>query len=234
MRTPTPATRTVEVHERSGAVTVKEIASYATLRDQAHGLGLARVRTSIVQLPNEENGQTAILKAEIETQTGLFEAHGDASPLNVDPDLVPHLIRVAETRAKARALRDAVNSGVVSFEELDGVRPEPQSRPGSGAPSTRRAPARSNGAPAQRATPARASSGGSDGPITDAQRRYLFRLVAARGHTGKAAEDYLFAEFDVQDPAQLSCSQASALIEQLLHAPAPAQGGGNGATQTQR
>ena len=49
-----------------------------------------------------------------------FEGIGDASPENVPPHILPHLNRMAETRAKARALRDAVKIGVVSFEELDG------------------------------------------------------------------------------------------------------------------
>src|SRR5882762_4130811 len=126
--------RTVEVHDRAGNVVgSKEVILYAGLLSQAHEDGLARVRTSILQIPTEENGRLAIIKAEVETSKGLFEAIGDACPENVDEFLAPHLIRVAETRAKARALRDAVNVGVVSFEELDGASLDRASSPGSGA-----------------------------------------------------------------------------------------------------
>src|SRR5438128_1866291 len=143
--------RTVEVHDRSGNVVgSKEVVTYQGLLQKAHEEGLSRLRTSLVQIPTEDNGRTAIAKAEVETGKGLFEALGDACPENVDEFLVPHLIRVAETRAKARALRDAVNVGVVSFEELDGARPTPGfSDPGSGAVSTptRRPEARRSSAP---------------------------------------------------------------------------------------
>ena len=107
--------RTVDVHDRVGNVVgSKDVVLYAGLLSQAHEEGLLKVCTSILQIPTEENGRLAIVKAEVQTAKGLFEAVGDACPENVDEFLAPHLIRVAETRAKARALRDAVNVGVVS------------------------------------------------------------------------------------------------------------------------
>jgi hypothetical protein len=56
--------------------------------------------------------------AEVETSKGTFTGIGDASPSNVTRMIAPHLIRMAETRSKARALRDAVNVGVTALEEL--------------------------------------------------------------------------------------------------------------------
>lgn len=71
--------RTVEVHDRLGNVVgSKEVVLYAGLLSQAHEEGLMRVRTSILQIPTEENSRLAIVKAEVETSKGLFEAIGDA------------------------------------------------------------------------------------------------------------------------------------------------------------
>src|ERR1043166_2842962 len=121
MKAESPLVRTIELKDRNGRVVcTKEVVTYQGLLSKAHDEGLKAVRTSLVQTPSEENGRVAIAKAEIETGKGLFEGLGDASPANVNPFIVPPLIRMAETRAKARALRDAVNIGVASFEELDG------------------------------------------------------------------------------------------------------------------
>jgi len=91
---------------------------YAGLLDLAHSQGLRAIRTRLIQVPNEENGQTAIVHAEVETDRGTFSGIGDASPANVSRAMLTCTIRLAETRAKARALRDAVNVGVVAFEEI--------------------------------------------------------------------------------------------------------------------
>ena len=47
-----------------------------------------------------------------------FTGIGDAAPNNVAPAMQTCLIRMAETRAKARALRDGVNVGTAALEEL--------------------------------------------------------------------------------------------------------------------
>jgi hypothetical protein len=227
--------RTVEVHDRAGNVVgSKDVVLYAGLLSQAHEEGLARVRTSILQIPTEENGRLAIIKAEVETSKGLFEAIGDACPENVDPFLAPHLIRVAETRAKARALRDAVNVGVVSFEELDGASlPPTSSDPGSGAtPAASRSPRHSgNGVAGSKPRPAasrtrttapsppRAGSGAE--PMSEAQRRYLFRILAGQGYQREAAEERLKDIFKVGSLSEITKVAATKMIDQLLN-PAPA------------
>ena len=91
---------------------------YAGLLDLAHSQGLRAIRTRLLQIPGEENGQTAIVQAEVDTDRGTFSGIGDASPANVTRAMLTCTIRLAETRAKARALRDAVNVGVTAFEEL--------------------------------------------------------------------------------------------------------------------
>jgi hypothetical protein len=103
---------------------------YAGLLDLAHQSGLKTIRTELLSVPSAENGQTAICMAtatlEKEGRELTFTGIGDASPRNVAKGMETCLIRMAETRAKARALRDAVNVGVVAFEELGGEEGEAQ------------------------------------------------------------------------------------------------------------
>src|SRR5215208_3557954 len=97
---------------------------FAGLLDEAHNRGLRGIDTELVQVPTPDNGNVAVVKATVEMegpdegQGRTFSGIGDASPENVGRNIVPHIIRMAETRAKARALRDAVNVGATALEEL--------------------------------------------------------------------------------------------------------------------
>jgi hypothetical protein len=97
---------------------------YAGLLDLAHERGLRDLRVELVQSPSAENSYVAIAKAIVTVKHGdtfaIFEEIGDASASNTSKAIAPHIIRMAATRAKARALRDALNIGVTALEELKG------------------------------------------------------------------------------------------------------------------
>lgn len=110
--------------ERGG----KRYALFAGLLDEAHTRGLLGIDTELLQIPEESNGNRAIVKATVQIEEEAkgsdpgrirtFAGTGDASPDNVGRAIQPHLLRMAETRAKARALRDAVNIGAMALEEV--------------------------------------------------------------------------------------------------------------------
>lgn len=110
--------------ERSG----KRYVLFAGLLDEAHTRGLLGIDTELLQIPEESNGNRAIVKAVVQIEEEAkgsdpgrirtFAGTGDASPDNVGRSIQPHLLRMAETRAKARALRDAVNIGATALEEI--------------------------------------------------------------------------------------------------------------------
>ncbi len=96
----------------------RDFVLYAGLVAAAHTQGLRRITTQLIQAPTEANGNMAIVHAQVETDLGVFDGLGDASPANVGKMIAPHALRMAETRAKARALRDALNVGMAVLEEL--------------------------------------------------------------------------------------------------------------------
>jgi len=112
--------------ERDG----KPYVLYQGLLALAHDKGLKGITVTVVQLPTELNGMTAVCSATALMPDGEFTEVGDASPSNVTRMLTPHIIRMAATRGKARALRDAVNVGITAFEELGDDGPAPTRAPG--------------------------------------------------------------------------------------------------------
>lgn len=79
------------------------------------------IETSIIQFPSDANNNTCICQATVVMTDGsIFTEVGDANPQNVGKMVAPHLIRMAATRAKGRALRDAVNVGEAIEEEMGG------------------------------------------------------------------------------------------------------------------
>jgi len=212
-----PLTKTIDIKDRNGRVVgQKEVALYKGLLAKAHEEKLSRIRTRLTQVPTDENGRTAIASAEVTTAKGSFTGIGDASPQNVPPNILPHLIRMAETRAKARALRDAVNIGVVSFEELDGASDAAgPSDLGSGA-STGNGAA---GPPQVAKPPANGAGGNYQPPMTENQRRYLFRILAGWGYQGETGEKYLTVNLGVESLKGLTKLEATKLIDRMLANP---------------
>lgn len=97
----------------------KDFVIYAGLLDVAHQKNLCMVDVELIQFPSDENKQTAICKAKVETTDGRkFSDIGDANPQNCNSKVARHLIRMASTRAKARAFRDMDNIGMTALEEL--------------------------------------------------------------------------------------------------------------------
>lgn len=171
---------------------------YAGLLDLAHERGLRDLRVELVQSPSASNSFVAIAKAIATVKQGdtfaIFEEIGDASAANTSKAIAPHIIRMAATRAKARALRDALNIGVTALEELKG---DGESAPEIGEDT----PFPEDDAPsAPNAPSARASSGRE---ATDKQVAYLTTLCTKAKTTPSAMG------FDG------TMDSASALIESL-------------------
>ena len=97
----------------------KDFVLYAGVLDLATQMGLLKLGVELLQFPTKENGNEAICRAVAESKTGeVFCDIGDANPKNCHELIVKHLIRMASTRAKGRALRDMCNIGIACLEEL--------------------------------------------------------------------------------------------------------------------
>jgi hypothetical protein len=97
----------------------RDFVLYSGLLDLAHQKGLLKIEVDPLQFPTKENGYFAICKAAAISKTGeVFVDVGDANPTNCNAKVAKHLLRMASTRAKARALRDMDDIGMTCLEEL--------------------------------------------------------------------------------------------------------------------
>ncbi len=229
----------IKVKDETGKVVGEtEAVSFKGLLSLAHDEGLRSVRTELVELPSEENGKTAVVRATVRTNRGRFTGIGDANPGNVNRRIAPHAIRMAETRAVARALRLAVNIGEVAIEELADDfavgsvaaaldRPEP--RRGNGERTARdaedsRVPEPFRGRddrPTEAAPDDRRA-------MTEAQRKLLFRLAFDLGENRDSARDRVLSALAVERFEHATRVDASHAIETLAKAANAKKGNGKG------
>lgn len=99
----------------------KSFILYKGLLALAHERGIKSIAEEIIQVPSPENKDMAVVKAVITDADGnTWSGIGDANPSNVNRNIAKHVLRMASTRAKARAMRDMCNIGETAVEELGG------------------------------------------------------------------------------------------------------------------
>jgi hypothetical protein len=97
----------------------REFVRFAGLLDLGHQKGLLKIEVEPLQFPSKENDNMAICQATVLSKSGeTFVDVADANVLNTNSKVSKHLLRMASTRAIARALRTFTNIGMTCLEEL--------------------------------------------------------------------------------------------------------------------
>lgn len=107
-----------ELRAMGGIVNLKgkEYVLYKGLLMLAKKSGCTDIIVEAVEIDTEKG--YAIMKATVTGKLGTSVDYGDATQSNVGRMIAPHYIRMASTRAKARALRDWLGCGITALEEL--------------------------------------------------------------------------------------------------------------------
>ncbi len=179
----------------------KQFVTYEGLLDLAHQMKLNSIKTEIVQFPTQQNNNQCIMKAIAITEDGKhFEGYGDADSGNVNRMIAKHLIRMAETRAKARALRDLTNVGMTAVEEL-GDDEEIRSS-GSKKANTRQ-------------TDKAKQDIVGNSLATNKQLNFIYKLAKDKNYSGKEMSNYIKSVYKKDSSKALTKKEASEIIEML-------------------
>ena len=197
----------------------KEFVIYAGLLDLAHQKGLIRMAVEIIQNPTAENGNMAIVKAQAESKLGeLFTDVGDATPTNCNAKVAKHLLRMASTRAKARALRDFTNIGMTCLEELGDLNDIAEGETNHQTPASKKGQAvkKETLKPVVQAPGPPAAGKGSTPPakMSEAQNRAIMNLAKRRGLNQEELEKLALEAYGTNFN-ELTVADASQMIRHL-------------------
>ncbi len=97
----------------------KSFVKYAGLLEEVEDRGgLTRLDVEVIQFPAEVNGNTAVCLAKVEMDGKFYSDIGEASIKTLNPQVADYLLSMASTRAKGRALRNAISVGICCLEEI--------------------------------------------------------------------------------------------------------------------
>ena len=107
-----------ELRAMGGIVNLKgkEYVLYKGLLMLAKKSGCTDIVVEAVEIDMDKG--FAIMRATVTGKLGTSVDYGDATQQNTGKMIGPHFIRMASTRAKARALRDWLGCGITALEEL--------------------------------------------------------------------------------------------------------------------
>jgi len=220
----------------------KDFVLYAGVLDLATQKGLLKLEVELIQFPSKDNKNEAICRAVAVGKTGeVFSDIGDANPTNCHAMIAKHLIRMASTRAKARALRDMCNVGITVLEELsdpgDVIRTETSKKPAAKKTAAKKSAKSTKAKTAPKKAAAKkddskpkddkssepgeskgAEEKDTDQPkMSEAQKRAIYNLSRRRGISVEELEKMVTEAYGV-DLENLSSADSSSFIRTLQQA----------------
>jgi hypothetical protein len=220
-----------------------QFVKYAGLLDYAHQIGISSVDVEPLQLPTKDNGNFAIVKATVVSKIGeSFTDIGDANPANCNAKVGKHLLRLASTRAIARALRSFTNVGLTALEELADLndvignkeyktKPKAQKKE---TPKAKASPSAKKSGPVKSGKSDNSKSKGNGGrkpeakapekspdaihpKMSEAQKRAIYNLSRRRGISVEELQQRAFETYGIE-LENLSSKDASSFIRELQQA----------------